>query len=321
MRVALFVRNGLVGHEGLNQVIPQIIKLGFEPVIYNTGEPPSKKGSIPELADVSFYETGLLKDVVFPYLDVRPPLLEHGKPIEGLNYSHRQLAQIYGLKYYEVTDVNDTDLIENITADDLMVGAISIRILQIFKPEIISVFEQKGFMWNLHTGILPKYKGVHTPYWCIENNEEEYGWTLHRIDRGIDTGPILAIDRMLLDPEEPILNIYLNMCSKGANLILTELKRYLENGVPSGQPQTKEIKSYYTFPTGQDMKKWEAKGVVFSHIPSIPDIYISRFSAPNSVHAQKLRENIIQAIAEHERSKSEYEEENTLDYKKTLELS
>ncbi len=45
---------------------------------------------------------------------------------------------------------------------------------------------------NCHMGILPKYKGMDLPEWCIlENETEELGITLHFMDKGIDTGDIL----------------------------------------------------------------------------------------------------------------------------------
>ncbi len=45
---------------------------------------------------------------------------------------------------------------------------------------------------NCHMGILPRYKGMDLPEWCIlENKTEELGITLHFMDTGIDTGYIL----------------------------------------------------------------------------------------------------------------------------------
>lgn len=47
---------------------------------------------------------------------------------------------------------------------------------------------------NCHMGVLPKYRGMDLPEWCILENEiEELGVTLHLMDTGIDTGEILKI--------------------------------------------------------------------------------------------------------------------------------
>ena len=51
---------------------------------------------------------------------------------------------------------------------------------------------------NIHVGITPKYRGVHGAYWALVNNDEENcGITVHRIDEGIDTGGILYQEKVL----------------------------------------------------------------------------------------------------------------------------
>ena len=48
---------------------------------------------------------------------------------------------------------------------------------------------------NVHVGITPLYRGVHGAYWALANNDREHcGVTIHAIDKGIDTGSIIAQD-------------------------------------------------------------------------------------------------------------------------------
>ena len=45
---------------------------------------------------------------------------------------------------------------------------------------------------NLHPGITPAYRGVHTGYWALRRNDAaNFGATVHLIDEGLDTGPIV----------------------------------------------------------------------------------------------------------------------------------
>lgn len=45
---------------------------------------------------------------------------------------------------------------------------------------------------NLHPGYAPFYRGVHTAYWALANNEaDRFGVTVHYVDKGLDTGPII----------------------------------------------------------------------------------------------------------------------------------
>src|SRR6185295_18008857 len=46
---------------------------------------------------------------------------------------------------------------------------------------------------NIHCGLTPDYRGVHGAFWALRNGDRErMGVTLHRVDRGVDTGDVLA---------------------------------------------------------------------------------------------------------------------------------
>ncbi len=64
-------------------------------------------------------------------------------------------------------------------------------------PHILkrSQIEAFGQIINLHFGELPWYRGSGTVSHAILNGETTFGMTLHRIDVGVDTGPIYRIER------------------------------------------------------------------------------------------------------------------------------
>lgn len=45
---------------------------------------------------------------------------------------------------------------------------------------------------NIHSSLLPKYRGPAPVLWAIRNGDAEIGLTVHRMDEQFDTGPILA---------------------------------------------------------------------------------------------------------------------------------
>lgn len=45
---------------------------------------------------------------------------------------------------------------------------------------------------NLHPSLLPRWRGAYPWFWMYHAMDAEGGWTVHRIDSGEDTGPILA---------------------------------------------------------------------------------------------------------------------------------
>jgi methionyl-tRNA formyltransferase len=53
-------------------------------------------------------------------------------------------------------------------------------------------FSQDRKVLNLHSGLIPEYRGVDSVYWCIHNSDfERIGFTIHFIDRELDMGKIL----------------------------------------------------------------------------------------------------------------------------------
>lgn len=61
----------------------------------------------------------------------------------------------------------------------------------ILKGAVLDAF--RGRLINIHLGLSPYYRGAGTNFWPLVNREPEFvGATIHYIDEGIDTGPMLA---------------------------------------------------------------------------------------------------------------------------------
>lgn len=65
---------------------------------------------------------------------------------------------------------------------------LSLEFDQIVNPEKLKTEK----IYNIHFSELPKYKGMYTSVWPILYADSQSGITLHKIDRGIDTGDIIA---------------------------------------------------------------------------------------------------------------------------------
>ena len=103
--------------------------------------------------------------------------------------SFEKLAKSANSVEYAITDINGVDA-EKLTdfKPDLVV---SIRFGQIFQASTISI-SRLGVI-NLHSGLLPDYKGVMASFWSLLNGASELGTTLHWItDNKIDSGEIIS---------------------------------------------------------------------------------------------------------------------------------
>ncbi|QCS49050.1 methionyl-tRNA formyltransferase [Picosynechococcus sp. PCC 11901] len=77
---------------------------------------------------------------------------------------------------------------------------------QLIPPE--SLIELKYGFINLHPSLLPKYRGANPYFWHYYYMEKEGGVTVHKIDRGEDTGDIIQQEsfpiELGMDPKEII---------------------------------------------------------------------------------------------------------------------
>lgn len=256
-KVALFVCNDLAGLLFLNMAVPRIKALGLEPAIFNTGDHKNRKFKIPSPQDVAFYNVELLRDTILPFA-------EKANPNDAPNLSFRQLALKHGLEYHKIADVNDPDFTASIINDDKMIGGVATRFLQVFEQEIISVFNEKGFLWNFHSGLLPDYGGLLTPARAIINGETEYGVTAHEIAVGIDKGAIINYVRLPLDPNKPILELYIESIAPAVDMLIKSLEEYKANGFVKTKAQPDKTPPCYTNPTPEETAKFVARGIIYA---------------------------------------------------------
>ena len=77
--------------------------------------------------------------------------------------------------------------------------------MRILTPEFVR--EYKGRIVNIHPALLPAFPGLHAQRQALEYGVKISGCTVHLVDEGVDTGPILlqkAVDVRDEDTEESL---------------------------------------------------------------------------------------------------------------------
>jgi phosphoribosylglycinamide formyltransferase-1 len=64
--------------------------------------------------------------------------------------------------------------------------------MRILSPEFIRHF--KGRIMNIHPAILPSFPGLHSQKQAVDYGVKYSGCTVHFVDEGVDTGPIILQD-------------------------------------------------------------------------------------------------------------------------------
>jgi methionyl-tRNA formyltransferase len=96
---------------------------------------------------------------------------------------------------------------------------------------------------NVHTSLLPKYRGAAPIQWAIANGEPETGVTIMKMDAGLDTGPILAVRRTPILPADDSQTLHDRLAEIGADLLAETIPGHVAGKI-SPQPQPAEGASY-----------------------------------------------------------------------------
>ena len=88
---------------------------------------------------------------------------------------------------------------------------------------------------NVHTSLLPKYRGAAPIQWAIYDGETETGVTLMKMDAGLDTGPIIARAQTVIC-QSNAQELHDELANLGAQLLRDALPGYV-TGKISPTPQ------------------------------------------------------------------------------------
>ena len=161
---------------------------------------------------------------------------------DGWQPSLRAAAGRLGLPVLDPPNVNDPGFVERVAglaADHLL----SFQAGPILRAPLIATARIAAL--NLHYGPLPRYRGVAPIGWAIINGETAHGVTLHHIDPGVDSGPLVRSLAVPIDPTDTGRTLYDRCVAAGVSLFASawpEL-RLLED-VP-GTPQDAGTALYY----------------------------------------------------------------------------
>jgi methionyl-tRNA formyltransferase len=105
--------------------------------------------------------------------------------------------------------------------------AIVIAYAQIIPSSILSI-PKFGFI-NVHGSLLPKYRGAACIQSSILNNDNETGISIMKMDKNLDTGPIIAQAKLLINDNDTTEMLYAKLSKIGAELLIPSIKDYCEN--------------------------------------------------------------------------------------------
>lgn len=279
MRIILCTKRDLAGALVLNQLMPRLAGDRVMVLLSDKTRPAEK--SLPALAEMKFLERDLPIDTLFPLVD---SLGAEAAPLATFD----GITARYGVPMKTVTDINSADsqaLVRDFAPDLIL----SVRFSLIFKRPVFDI-PTLG-TWNVHPGALPHYAGLFAPFRSMLDGQSRIGCTLHRIDDGIDTGPVVGIGWLPVDRSRSLLWHVVRAYRPGLDLFLAMLDGLRQGRQPELLVQDRSQRLYVSMPDEEQFRAFHADGLRLSDPAEYNEI-IRGFLPPE----QEMPEAVLSAL-------------------------
>ena len=144
----------------------------------------------------------------------------------------KELALEHGIPVYQPKTLKGeySDVIADLKPDMIVVVAYG-RIL----PKAVIDVPQFGCL-NLHVSLLPQYRGAAPIQWSLINGDKQTGVTVMHIDEGLDTGDIIDVLPIDIEPNETQEELFNKVAEKG-KVFLSQVMENVVKGDYTRTPQ------------------------------------------------------------------------------------
>ena len=233
MRIGLLYNRDIYANVALNALLPDLCK-HHELALFYSKRIGAAKQRDPRL------EALIIKETCF---------------IPPSGHTFAELAHQARSPEIGLTNINTDQhhLIEDFKPDLL----VSIRFGQILNEKTIQL-ARLGVI-NLHSGLLPEYKGVMASFWAMMNSEKNLGTTLHWVtSRKIDTGHVISTRSQSLQSGLSYMDQVLSLYGPGVEQIRAAIEN-IERLAVTPRPDLPKGR-YYSFPSNTAIDRFESAG-------------------------------------------------------------
>jgi methionyl-tRNA formyltransferase len=152
----------------------------------------------------------------------------------------KQLALKHGLGVSQPEKLRAADVVKTIAdvgADAMVVAAYGL----ILPLEVLNVFPYGCI--NIHASLLPRWRGAAPIQQALLAGDTETGISIMRMEQGLDTGPVYAMDRIPIATRDTSEKLHDKLAALGATSIVHALTG-IESGSLRAEPQALEGVTY-----------------------------------------------------------------------------
>jgi methionyl-tRNA formyltransferase len=151
----------------------------------------------------------------------------------------KQLALARGLAVHQPQRLQPEDVAQlaAVRPDALVVAAYGLLL-----PQTVLDVAAHG-AWNIHASLLPRWRGAAPIQRALLAGDAETGISIMRMEAGLDTGPVLAQQRIAIGAQEDAASLHGKLASLGAEMMAAALVE-IEAGRARPVPQPTKGATY-----------------------------------------------------------------------------
>ena len=167
-----------------------------------------------------------------------------------------KLARKSGIEVIATRSVNAPEYIRRVKeiAPDVIV---SVAAPEIFRREILSAANRCCV--NIHSGRLPRYRGMMPNFWQLLHGERAATVTVHLMAEKLDAGDVLATQEVPLRKADSLDRVIVETKRQGARLMIDVLRRIASDEIEP-QPLDMTEAGYFSFPKPADVRLFRKRG-------------------------------------------------------------
>lgn len=181
-----------------------------------------------------------LRSLLAAHVDVALVLTQPDRPAgRGMKLSAspvKQLALERGLPVAQPRGLRlDGKFAEEAAAarDALQAAAVDVLVVAAYGlilPRWVLDLPPRGCL-NIHASLLPRWRGAAPIHRAIEAGDARTGITIMQMDEGLDTGDMLLVDALDIDPADTTGSLHDRLAALGGRLIVEALERLAHGGL------------------------------------------------------------------------------------------
>jgi len=167
---------------------------------------------------------------------------QYSKDIEDF----RNLSKKLGSEFFLTDNLTSSDIVTRLKQYKPDIG-ISVNWNTLIPEKIMDIFTY-GIL-NAHAGDLPRYRGNAVRNWAIVSGENQISLTIHQMEAGLDSGPIVMKKYFPIQSKTHIGALY-NFVNKNTPTLFVKSINGLADGsiIPEPQNQDRSLRCYPRLP-------------------------------------------------------------------------